>query len=90
MYENYLLLSKRFLLSVHTLTVTHQKALDTFCYKFLKKWAGVPKSVTNVVLHSKHSLNIKSISNTYMKAHSGALAQTRILSDSAVNAMISS
>ena len=41
--KNYLIPSKRVLLTVHTLPPTHLKKLDTFVDKFTKKWAGVPK-----------------------------------------------
>ena len=37
--------------------------------KALKKWIGVPKSATNVVIHMKQTLGIKSISQTYTEMH---------------------
>ena len=40
--KNYLIPSKRFLLTVHTLPVTHLKKLDTLVDKWTKHWAGVP------------------------------------------------
>ena len=49
--KNYLILSKRLLLTVHTLPKTHLIKLDTFVDMFTKKWAGLPTSATNVVIH---------------------------------------
>ena len=42
MYSNYLLPSKRFLLTIHTLTDTQLKSLDTLTDKAIKSWAGLP------------------------------------------------
>ena len=66
MYSNYLLPSKRFLLTVHNLNETHLKHLDTFTDKFIKKWSGLPPSATNAVIHLRTGMNIKSISELYM------------------------
>ena len=62
MYDNYFLPSKRFLLTIHNLTQTQLKSLDTLTDKAIKRWAGVPRSATNVMIHMKEGLNIKSIS----------------------------
>ena len=48
--KHYLLPSKRFFLTVHTLTMTHLKLLDTFVDQYTKRWSGVPKSATNVII----------------------------------------
>ena len=48
-YANYFLPSKRFLLTVHTLTQTQLKTLDTLTDKAIKTWVGVPKSATNAL-----------------------------------------
>ena len=64
-YANYFLPSKRFLLTVHTLTQTQLKTLDTLTDKAIKIWAGVPRSATNAVIHMKEALDIKSISQLY-------------------------
>ena len=63
--KNYLIPSKRFLLTVHTLTQTHLKQLDTFVDKHTKKWAGLPKSATNAVIHLEEALDIPAISAVY-------------------------
>ena len=84
-YSNYFLPSKRFLLTVHTLTNTQLKKLDTITDKAIKKWMGTPNSATNVVIHSKEGLNIKSISQTYMEVHTQSHVRTRLQGDSSVN-----
>ena len=67
--KHYLLPSKRFFLTVHTLTMTHLKLLDTFVDQYTKRWSGVPKSATNVIIHLKEGLDIPTISATYTEAH---------------------
>ena len=84
-YANYLLPSKRFLLTIHTLTQTQLKTLDTMTDKALKKWIGVPRSATNVVIHMKQSLDIKSISQMYTETHTVSHTRTRLKGDTAVN-----
>ena len=37
--------SKKFLLTVHNLPITHLTKLDTIVDRFTKKWAGIPKKV---------------------------------------------
>ena len=88
MYINYLLPSKRFLLTVHTLTATHLKQLDTLTDKFLKKWAGVPPSATNAILHMNQGLGVKSISEMYTECHAVSHTRTRLKGDSNVNTAI--
>ena len=56
-------------LTVHTLPQTHLKTLDTFVNSFAKKWAGVPRSATNAIIHSEQGLDIPSISTLYTEAH---------------------
>ena len=65
MYNNCFLPSKRFLLTIHNLTQTQLKSLDTLTDKAIKQWAGV----TNVMLHTKERLNTKSISQLYTETH---------------------
>ena len=83
--KHYLLPSKRFLLTVHTLPTTHLKTLDTFVDKFTKKWSGVPKSATNVILHSEQGLDIPTISALYTEAHNVSHARTRLQGDKNIN-----
>ena len=86
--KNYLLPSKRFLLTVHTLPQSHLAKLDTFVDKFTKKWAGLPKSATNAVIHLKEALDIPSISEVYTEAHNTSHARTRLQGDSVVNEVL--
>ena len=83
--KNYLIPSKRFLLTVHTLPMTHLKTLDTFMDQWIKKWAGIPKSATNVIIHLKEGLDIPSISSTYTEAHNTSHTRTRLQGDMVVN-----
>ena len=86
--KNYLIPSKRFLLTVHTLPQTHLKKLDTFVDKFIKKWAGIPKTATNAVKHLKEALDIPAISEMYTEAHNVSHARTRLQGDSTINTVI--
>ena len=43
----------------------HIFACHVFTDKFVKKWAGIPPSATNALIHSKVGMNIKSISELY-------------------------
>ena len=83
--KNYLIPSKRFLLTVHTLTQTHLKQLDTFVDKHTKKWSGLPKSATNAIIHLQEGLDIPSISAVYMEAHNTSHARTRLQGDTVIN-----
>ena len=85
MLKHYLIPSKRFLLTVHTLPQTHLKKLDTFVDKFTKKWAGLPKSATNVVIHLAEALDIPAISAVYTEAHNTSHARTRLQGDKIIN-----
>ena len=60
-YSEYLLPSKQFLLTVHQLTKTQLSNLDTLTDKHIKKWAGLPRSATNALIHMKEGMNIMSI-----------------------------
>ena len=86
--KHYLIPSKRFLLTVHTLTNTHLKTLDTFVDQYTKKWSGIPKSATNVIIHSQQGLDIPSISTMYTEAHNTTHARTRLQGDLRVNQVI--
>ena len=85
MYSNYLLPSKRFLLTVHNLTETQLKKLDVFTDKYVKKWAGLPPSATIAVIHLRAGMHFKSISELYMEAHCVSQARTRLQGDINVN-----
>ena len=87
-YSNYLLPSKRFLLTVHTLTDTQLRKLDTFTDKYVKKLAGLPSCATNVIIHSREGMHFKSISELYMETHCTSHARTRLEGDKDVNFVI--
>ena len=79
---------KTFLLTVHTLTMTHLNALDTFVDKFTKKWAGLPPSATNAVIHLEAALDIPAISSVYIEAHNSSHTRTRLQGDSVINEVL--
>ena len=80
-YKLYFLPSKRFLLTVHTLTATHLKLLDTFADKYVKKWAGLPRCATNAVIHLNEGMDVRSISELYMEVHTVSHTRTRLKGD---------
>ena len=87
-YKHYFLPSKRFLLTVHTISQTHLSQLDTYTDQFVKKWAGLPKCSTNSVLHMKVGLSIPTISSLYMESHATTYTRTRLLGDAKVNKVL--
>ena len=86
--KNYLLPSKRFLLTVHTLPPSQLSRLDTFVDKCIKKWAGLPRSATNVVIHLEEALDIPSITSIYTEAHNTSHARTRLQGDPIINEVL--
>ena len=86
--KNYLIPSKRFLLTVHTLPTTHLKKLDTLVDKWTKHWAGLPRSATNAIIHMKEGLDIPNVSEVYIEAHNTSLARTRPQGDMIINHVI--
>ena len=85
---NYLLPSKRFLLTIHTITDTHLKLLDTLTDKAIKRWSGIPPSATNAIIHMDQGLGVKSISELYMERHTVSHTRTRLKGNLTVNAAI--
>ena len=85
MYTNYLLPSKRFLLTIHTLTDTQLKYLDTLTDKAIKSWAGLPPSATNALIHMPEGLDVKSISEMYKEVHTVSHTRTRLKGNHIVN-----
>ena len=88
MYTNYLLPSKRFLLTIHTLTDTQLKSLDTLTDKAIKSWAGLPPGATNALIHMPEGLDVKSISEMYKEVHTVSHTRTRLKGDHIVNSAI--
>ena len=86
--KHYLLPSKRFLLAVYTLKKNHLTELDTFVDKYIKKWSGIPKSATNVIIHSAQGLDIPAISAVYTESHNLSHARTRLQGDVNINHML--
>ena len=76
------------MLTVHTLSQTQLKLLDTLIDKEVKRWVGIPRSATNVVFHMKEALDIKSISQLYTETHITSHVRTRLQGDSTVNQAI--
>ena len=87
-YERYLLPSLRFLLTVHDLTVTSRRSLDSLCDSYLKKWSGLARSGTNILLHSKNTLNIPTVNDVYRVCHATTHSSIRLQGDSVVNSVL--
>ena len=62
--------------------------LDTFVDQYVKKWAGLPKGATNVVIHSQQGLDIPTISALYTESHSTSHTRTRLQGDSRINQVL--
>ena len=84
-YHRYLLPSLRFLLTIHDITKTHLKKLDTLTDKFLKSWAGLPRCATNSILHLQHTLHIKTIQHLYQETHAISHVSSRLKADEAID-----
>jgi len=85
-YSRYLLPSLQFILTVHSLTKTSLDQLDNLTEKFLKKWTGLPPCATRVIIHYKKTLNIPTITDTYIKGHSRAYFSTWVKGDERTDA----
>ena len=68
----------RFKLSVHDVTQTNLKKLDSLCDRFCKKWLSMPRSATPAIPHLSSGLNIKSISQLYKECHSINYVSSRL------------
>ena len=75
MFKEYLLPSNHFLLTVHTLTPIKLSKLETVANIYVKKWAGLPQSATNAVIHLKGGLELRSISELYTGTHATSHAR---------------
>ena len=80
-YQFYFLPSIRFLLTVHDITYTDIQRLDALSHRYLKKWAGIPRSGTNLIFHMKDGLNIPTIYSLYEETHSLNHTAMRIKGD---------
>ena len=54
----------------------------------MKKWAGLPPSATNALIHMPVGMGIQSISETYMESHTVSHTRTRLKGDTVVNSVI--
>ena len=55
---------------------------------YIQRWAGLPPSATNLVLHMKEGLDLMSIETLYMTCHTLTHTAMRLKGDSTVNAAI--
>ena len=73
---------------MHTLTITHLNALDTFVDKSTNKWAGLLPSATNAIIHLEAALDITAILSVYIEAHNSSHTRTRLQGDSVINKVL--
>ena len=90
MYQDYLLPSSRFILTVHTLSPTSLDRIDAITRKYLKKWLKLPPSATAAVLHSPSFTSIKTVRHLYQESQACAYISSRIKADSNVNTALDS
>ena len=83
-YTDYFLGSLRYLFSVHDLQKAQLKELDSLTHRYLKKWLGLPRGVSWVLVHDVHGMNVKSISHLYLESRSLTLSNIRFFSDGRV------
>ena len=76
------------MLTIHVLTETHLKLLNTLTDKAIKRWSGLPPSATNALIHMQEGLGVKSISELYTEVHSVSHTRTRLKGDPIVNSAI--
>ena len=88
--QNYFISSIRFLLPDHELSMTHVKQLDAFTHTYLKRWAGLPPSATNLVIHMKMGLDIPQIETLYHTCHTLSHTSMRLKGDITMNAALNS
>ncbi len=80
-YSHYLLPVIRFKLTVHDISQTNLKKLDSLIDGMIKKWLSMPPSGTHAIIHAKEGLNIKSISHLYKETHAIRHATSRLKAD---------
>ena len=85
MYNSYLLPSKKFILTVHTLTATSLKQIESLSHRYLKKWANLSKCAATEILHIPGFTEIPSIAQTYTECQTIAYVSSRNKADPIVN-----
>ena len=89
-FQQYLLPSSRFMLTIHQLTTTNLKKLDALVTKFLKKWLGLPRCATPAILHVPQLFEMKTISQLYQECQNNAYISSRMKGDPKVNEVLDS
>lgn len=85
MYSKYLLPSKKFILTVHTLTATSLKQLDALVHRFLKKWSHLPQCASTEIIHVPGLVEIPTVTQTYTECQTIAYLSSRLKADPLVN-----
>ena len=62
-YADYLLGACRFLFSIHDLTKTQISELDGLAHSYLKKWIGLPRGASWLLVHDVHGMNSLNLSS---------------------------
>ena len=85
MFKDYLLPASRFILTVHELTQTSLKNIDSLTNSYLKKWSGLPRCATPSILHIDQFTGIKTVCELYEECHTTTYIATRMKGDNTVN-----
>ena len=72
------------MLTVHEIQSGDLDSLDVFTDLFLKKWCGLARCATRMVLHCPTALDIPSVSALYREAHTVAHVTARLKADNEV------
>ena len=83
-YKEYLLPSIRFLLTVYEIQSSDLDSLNVFTDQFLKRWCGLARCATRMVLHCRTALDIPSVSALYRDAHTVAHVMAKLKADNEV------
>ncbi len=75
----------RFKLTVHDISQTNLKKMDSLTDGMIKKkWLSMPASGIHAIIHAKEGLNLTSISHLYKETHAISHATSRLKADTQV------
>ena len=69
---------------VYSLNKSQISALEDLTHRYLKKWLGLPRGASWVLVHDVHGMNVKSIDHLYKESRTLTLSNIRFFSDGRV------